>query len=223
MSISSLLACAVSLVSAQNPDPSFAITAHPFSLLGLPAIAEEDESWLVLQLDAVHKPAQRWSPVAHLAWSRLTVDIPDTLEKERTDINRLTAEVGARYRISPDRGWYVEGTLGYLFESYKSKWIEGIERDGIPVRVVAKLEGDVENTFHEPYVMTYAGWASDPAKRIRWDFGVGLGYALMGGERDLEDVTWKGDLSLKDSDQSVPLFLAPPFVLDVNVGVGVNF
>lgn len=223
MSLTILLASAVSLLSAQNPDPSFAVTVHPVALVGLPAIAEEDESWLVLQLDAVHKPAQQWSPVAHLAWSRLTVDIPDTLERERTDVNRLTAEVGARYRISPDRGWYVEGTLGYLFESYKSKWIEGIERDGIPSRVVAKLEGDVENTFQEPYVMAYAGWASSPAKRIRWDFGLGLGYALMGGERDLEDIKWTGDLSLMGSDQSVPLFLAPPFVLDVNVGVGVNF
>lgn len=226
MSIVSLLSCAVSLVSAQNPDPSFAVTAHPFALLGLPAIAAEDESWMLLQLDAVHKPAQRWSPVVHLAWSRLAVDIPDTLEKERTDINRLTAEVGARWRLSPDRGWYLEGTLGYLFESYKSTWIEGTETfsaPGIPTRVVSKLEGDVQNTFHEPYVMAYAGWASNPSKRIRWDLGIGLGYALMGGTRDLEDITWKGDLSLKDPDQSVDLFAAAPLVFDLNVGVGVNF
>lgn len=76
MSSSSLLACAVSLVWAQKAEPSFAVTAHPFSLLVLPAMTADDESWLHLQFDAVHKPAQRSSPVAHLAWSRLAVAHP---------------------------------------------------------------------------------------------------------------------------------------------------
>lgn len=223
MSIASLFAPVLALFAAQNPDPSFAITAHPVALLGLPAIAEDGGVWSHFQLDAVHKPAQRWSPVVHLAWTRLAVDNSDSTDEERTDIHRFTAEVGGRYRISPERGWYVEGALGALYESYKSRWIAGIETGGIPWRILRKLEGDVQNSFFEPYAMVYAGWASDPSRRVRWDIGFGIGYALLGGTRDLADISWRGDMSLMGSDQSVDLFLAAPLVFDLNVGVGVNF
>lgn len=222
MSIPVLLSAALSCASAQASEPFLSVTAHPVGLVVLPLAGDEEETITHLQLDFVLHPAAQLAPVAHVAWTRLTSNFKDSLEYEKSDINRIAIEVGARYRIWPDRGWYTEGVLGYLFESYQSKWLEDYRTDDWG-HATTRLYGDVDNIFQQPYAMAYAGWASSPDKRFRMDFGVGLGIAPLGGTADLEDVEWTGDPSIAHSNESVDLFLAPPLVLDLNLGVGVNF
>lgn len=223
MSLPHLLAVALSLVSSQNPDPTFGVTAHPLGLLVLPLVGDEQETFTHVQFDAVFHPARRISPVAHLALTRLMADFTEPDDFEKSSIDRYTIELGARYRPWTERGWYAEGTLGYLIETFDSKWLEAIDRDWYTMKETSRLTGKVDDIFQQPYLMTYFGWASDPSKRLRWDLGIGLGYAILGGTEDLHDIQWTGNPDLADPDQSVDLFFAAPLVVDVNAGIGVNF
>ncbi|MCB9497393.1 MAG: hypothetical protein H6686_10960 [Fibrobacteria bacterium] len=198
------------------------LTAHPVALIGLPAVGDAEETFLHLQLDAVLHPAQRWSPVAHLSWTRVTSDFGSPENFEKGDIHRVALELGGRYRLFPERGWYTDAMVGWLFESYRQKWAE-ITRKEASGKVTTSLIGDVDNIFQEPYAMWYAGWATDPTRRIRWDLGVGLGIALLGGKRELHDIEWTGIAMEPPSDHKVDLFPASPLVFDLNLGVGVNF
>lgn len=223
MFLSPLLASLVSLAAAPNPDPTFAVTAHPFGLIAFPLVGDEEETITHVQIDVVHKPAVRFSPVAHLALTRLTADFDKPDDFEKSTLQRYALELGARYRIWPERGWYAEGVLGYLIETYESNWLESVEYNWQTKTATNQLYGKVDNTFQQPYAMVYAGWASDPSKRLRWDVGIGLGYAFLGGTDDLHDVAWTGNPALADKEQSVDLFAAAPLVFDLNFGVGVNF
>jgi len=223
MPLPHLLAAALSLISAQNPDPTFGVTAHPLGLLVLPLVGDEQETFTHVQLDAVLHPARQVSPVAHAAMTRLMADFTEPNDFEKSSIDRYTIELGARYRPWIERGWYAEGAVGYLIETYDSKWLEGIGHDPFTMKETSRLAGKVDNTFQQPYVMSYFGWASDPSKRLRWDLGIGLGYAILGGTEDLHDIQWTGNTALADPDQSVDLFFAAPLVVDLNAGIGVNF
>lgn len=216
-----LLASLLSLVAA--PDPTFAVTAHPFGLLVFPLVGDEEETIAHLQLDVVHKPAARLSPVGHLAVTMLSADFDKLDDFEKSSLFRYALELGARYRIWPERGWYAEGTLGYLIETYDSKWLENVEFNRQTNTATNQLFGKVDNTFQQPYAMVYLGWASDPTKRLRWDLGLGLGYAFLGGTDELHDIEWTGNPALADKSHSVDLFAAAPLVIDLNFGIGVNF
>lgn len=221
MSIPVLLSALLVWTPAQAAEPNAAVTVHPGGLL-LAMVGDPEETISHLQLDVVIHPARRISPVAHVAWTRLVADFEDEKEFEKSDINRIALEVGARYRIWPERGWYAEGTLGYLYESYQSEWLEDVRYD-YGGKILSRLVGKVDNTFHQPYAMAYAGWASSPDRRLRLDFGVGLGFAPLGGTADLSGIEWAGDPSQAHPDKSVDLFIAAPLVFDLNLGVGVNF
>lgn len=223
MSLSLLLASALSLATASEAEPVVALTAHPLGWLLLPVAGDETGTITHVQLDAVAHPVASLAPTAHLAWTLLRTDIDQLDDFDRSSIDRYTLELGARWRPSPDRGWYLEGTLGWLLETYDSRWMESVEFNRQTNTSTHVLFGEVDNTFQQPYAMLYAGWASDPSRRLRWDFGIGLGWAFLGGTETLHDIAWSGDLTRIGDDQSVDLFAAAPLVLDVNFGVGLNF
>lgn len=223
MLFASLLAFALPLAAAADSDPTLSVTAHPVGLIALPLAGDDAESNVHAQIDLVHKPASRLAPVAHLALTRIATDIDEFDDFENSTIFRYALEVGARWRFNPERGWYAEATLGYLIETYDSKWLESVKYNRQAGTRSDLLYGDVQNTFQQPYAMVYAGWASDPSRRLRWDVGVGLGFAILGGTDDLVGIEWTGDPSLAGKDHSVDLFAAAPLVFDFNFGVGVNF
>lgn len=220
---SPFLAALLALVAGPDPDPTFAVTAHPFGLLVFPLVGDEAETIAHVQLDVVHKPAARISPVGHLALTRLTADFDKPDDFEKSTIARYALELGARYRIWPERGWYAEAALGYLIETYDSRWLESVEFNRQTNTATNSLFGKVDNTFQQPYAMVYLGWASDPTRRLRWDLGLGVGYAFLGGTDDLHDIEWTGNPALADKNHSVDLFAAAPLVIDLNFGIGVNF
>jgi hypothetical protein len=204
-------------ISAQEATPSWAVVAHPIGL-SLGAIPMDSDRNLYLQFDALRQPTGQLVPVASFAWHRLTVDY----EQENTTIDRLLIEAGVRRRFSETSGWYAQGSLGYLFESYQSVWWESTSRvNGGPE--FSTLTGDVDNSFQDVYAIGYLGWASSPKIGLRWDFNFGLGYALGGGVGDLHDVKWTGDRTRIPKAPTVDLFATAPLVIDINIGLGWSF
>jgi len=223
MSFGILLLSILGTTTAQNPSPDYSITAHPVGLIIFPMLGHSDETNTHFQLDVVQDPTARTSRVAHFTWSRLMIDRTDPNDFNKTDINRVSLELGARYRFWPQRGYYGEATLGYQYESYSSKWLEAIARDPNTQIETSRLAGKIDNGFHQPYVMTYLGWATDPTRRWRWDLGVGVGVAILGGTGDLTGIEWTGNTALANHNYYVKNFLLAPLVLDLNIGLGVNF
>lgn len=204
-------------ISAQDAAPEWAVVAHPVGI-ALGAVPMDSDRNLYLQVDALRAPASQLVPVASFAWHRLTVDY----EQENTTIDRLLLEAGVRRRFSETSGWYAQASLGYLLESYQSTWWESTSRRNNGPEF-STLTGEVDNTFQDVYAIGYLGWASAPKMGLRWDFNLGLGYALGGGLGDLHDVKWTGDFSRIPKAPTIDLFAASPLVIDINLGVGWSF